>query len=189
MSWSLISNQGQRKYLTPSERSAVLSAASSADLETQSFCLTLAFTGARLSEVLQLTWDRVDFGNEALVLETLKRRKGGVYRALPVPPHLLRCLTSLKLSRTSCVSHDTRIWEFSRTTAWRMVKKCMLEAGVPSQLAKPRALRHSFGVLAVQQRIALSVLKKWLGHAKIETTALYAEPLGEEERELARLLW
>ncbi len=56
-------------------------------------------------------------------------------------------------------------------------------------MAKPRALRHAFGVEAVQKRIALSVIKKWLGHAKIETTAIYADPVGEEERALARLTW
>ena len=47
---------------------------------------------------------------------------------------------------------------------------------------------HAFGVEAVQQRIALSVVKKWLGHAKIEAPAIYADPVGEEERALARLM-
>jgi hypothetical protein len=65
----------------------------------------------------------------------------------------------------------------------------MRGANVPSDVAKPRALRHAFGVEAVQKRIALSVIKKWLGHAKIETTAIYADPVGDEERALARLTW
>lgn len=65
----------------------------------------------------------------------------------------------------------------------------MVRANVPGDVAKPRALRHAFGVEAVQKRIALSVIKKWLGHAKIETTAIYADPVGEEERALARLTW
>ena len=65
----------------------------------------------------------------------------------------------------------------------------MLAAGVDPSVAKPRALRHAFGVEAVQQRIALSLIKRWLGHAKIETTAIYANPVGEEERALARLMW
>jgi len=50
-------------------------------------------------------------------------------------------------------------------------------------------LRHAFGVDAVQNRIALSLVKKWLGYAKIETTAIYADPIGAEERALARLMW
>jgi integrase/recombinase XerD len=65
----------------------------------------------------------------------------------------------------------------------------MAAADIGPAQAKPKALRHAFAVEAVQQRIALSLIKKWLGHAKIETTALYAEPVGEEERALARLMW
>jgi hypothetical protein len=65
----------------------------------------------------------------------------------------------------------------------------MKESGVGPGQAMPKALRHAFAIEAVQQGIALSVIKKWLGHAKIETTALYADPIGEEERALARLRW
>ena len=82
-----------------------------------------------------------------------------------------------------------RLWQFSRPTAWKRVRQVMNEAGIGHGLAKPKALRHAFAVEAVQQRIALSLIKKWLGHAKIETTALYTEPVGDEERALARLMW
>jgi integrase/recombinase XerD len=82
-----------------------------------------------------------------------------------------------------------RIWTFSRPTAWKHVKRRMVAIGVPADVAKPKALRHGFGVAAIQQRIALSLVKKWLGHAKIETTAIYADPVGDEERALARLMW
>ena len=65
----------------------------------------------------------------------------------------------------------------------------MTVAGIGPGQSKPKALRHVFAVEAVQQRIALSLIKKWLGHGKIETTALYAEPVGDEERALANLMW
>jgi site-specific recombinase XerD len=65
----------------------------------------------------------------------------------------------------------------------------MHQAGIPPDLAKPKSLRHAFAVEAVQRKIALSVIKKWLGHAKLETTAIYADPVGDEERSLASLMW
>jgi integrase len=65
----------------------------------------------------------------------------------------------------------------------------MNDAGITGARATPRALRHTFGVQAVQDKIALSLIKKWLGHAKVETTAIYTEPIGDEERALARLMW
>ena len=191
MSWSLLDGCGRRKYLTRAERDAFIRCALAADPETATFCLTLALTGARISEVLALTSERVDVVSQAIIFETLKRRRKGVFRAIPVPESLIAYLAANHYldSSSSVGVASERIWPFSRITAWRRVKAIMNAAAVPPTVAKPRALRHAFGIEAVRQRIALSLLKKWLGHAKIETTAIYAEPIGEEERELASLLW
>jgi integrase/recombinase XerD len=53
----------------------------------------------------------------------------------------------------------------------------------------PKALRHGFAVDAVLNGVPLNILQRWLGHAKIETTAIYASAIGEEERTLARRAW
>jgi integrase len=187
MNWSLFDARGQRKYLTPAERSAFVAAAFRADPYTSSFCVTLALTGARISEVLSLTADRLDQNEGTIVFETLKRRRKGLFRAVPVPRELLSYLAA-----THDIPHhplQERLWTFSRPTAWKRVRGVMAVAGIGPNQAKPKALRHAFAVEAVQQRIALSLIEKWLGHAKIETTALYAEPVGDEERALARLMW
>jgi integrase len=64
------------------------------------FCLTLAFTGARISEVLALVPKRIDVSDSAIVFETLKQRKRGVFRALPISRELLTWLeTTHELSQ------------------------------------------------------------------------------------------
>jgi integrase len=191
MEWSLFDLRGRRKYLSPAERADFISAVLADDTAAGTLCLTLVLTGARISEALALTADRIDRGEGCIVFETLKRRRRGVFRAVPVPTELIdRLLGSVGQQYDSRgLGLDDRIWSFSRTTAWKKVKQLMLAAGVDPSVAKPRALRHAFGVEAVQQRIALSLVKRWLGHAKIETTAIYANPVGEEERALARLMW
>ena len=45
-------------------------------------------TGCRISEALALTPERVDLTGKAVVVESLKKRRRGVYRAVPVPPGL-----------------------------------------------------------------------------------------------------
>src|SRR3954447_15356741 len=45
-----------------------------------------------LSEALALTVDRVDLAAGVLVIESLKKRRTGVYRVVPVPPALLEAL-------------------------------------------------------------------------------------------------
>jgi len=187
MEWSLFDAKGQRKYLTSAERAAFIAAAFKVDPNASSFCLTLAFTGARISEVLALTPDRLDQSEGTIILETLKRRRKGLFRAVPVPRDLLSHLVTIH--RLADYPSKERLWKFSRPTAWKRVREVMELAGIGPGQAKPKSLRHAFAVEAVQQRIALSLIRKWLGHAKIETTALYAEPVGEEERALARLTW
>jgi len=51
------------------------------------------------------------------------------------------------------------------------------------------ALRHGFGVAAVTAGIPLNLVQKWLGHAHLSTTAVYANAVGAEEKDIARLMW
>jgi integrase len=81
--------QGKRLYLTAEERRAFLAAAAKAARPVRTLCGVLHTTGCRISEALALTPERVDLIGGAVVFESLKKRRRGVYRAVPVPPGLL----------------------------------------------------------------------------------------------------
>jgi len=179
----LFDRRGQRKYLTPNEREAFIGAAIQRNPLEASFCLTLAISGARISEVLALTSRRIDHENEAIIFETLKRRRAGVFRAVPMPRDLISLIRQLPTMQ------GERIWPWCRTKAWSLIKDVMSDAGVENAIGKPKALRHAFGVYAGQNQIPLNLVQRWLGHARIETTAIYADALGEEERNLAKRMW
>jgi hypothetical protein len=51
----------------------------------RALCLTLHYTGCRVFEALVLIPKRVDMSGKVIVLETLKKRRSRVYRAVPVP--------------------------------------------------------------------------------------------------------
>ena len=70
-----------------------------------------------------------------------------------------------------------------------IVNSVMLKAGIAENLTKPKALRRAFAVEARQKGIPLNIVQRWLGHARIETTAIYAGAIGDEERNLARRAW
>ncbi len=55
--------------------------------------------------------------------------------------------------------------------------------------ASPEGLRHGFGVAAVQAGIPLNMVQKWLGHAQLPTTAIYADAMEEEEQAIAERMW
>ncbi|CAO4172820.1 Site-specific integrase [Methylorubrum aminovorans] len=65
----------------------------------------------------------------------------------------------------------------------------MREAGVAASAASPKGLRHGFGVHALRSSVPLTLLQRWLGHAGLSTTAIYADVLGAEEREIATRMW
>ena len=140
--------------------------------------MTLAFAGCRLSEALALTVDRVDLVAGLLVLESLKKRRSGIYRAVPVPPALLEALDLVhgirELQARRGKGRGVRLWPWSRMTGWRAVHAVMVSCGLDGPHASPKGLRHGFGVAAVSAGIPLNLVQKWLGHAQLTTTAIYA---------------
>ncbi len=192
MEWSLYDGRGRRKYLVPRERGAFLRAAMQVGGSVASFCAVLTFCGARISEVLAITPERIDDANCSITFETLKQRKKSVFRSVPVPRKLLGYLDSVHHYREAlrdprCASQ--RLWPWCRTTGWRHVKRVMQRTSNPAYLATPRALRHAFGAEAAFKSVSLTLIKKWMGHRDIRTTEIYTTLVGREERALARRVW
>jgi len=183
---------GNRKYLDQSERRAFLAAADTASPEVKTFCMVLAYTGARISEVLALSPSRIDFKACVIVFESLKKRRRGHYRAVPVPRKVLVALDAVhgvKKAQESVSGPKEVLWPWCRTTAWTRVKEVMEKAGIAGTHASPKGLRHSLGVSALQSGVPLNILQKWLGHTHLRTTAIYADAIGPEEREMAGRFW
>ena len=170
-----------------------MSAARSARPEVRSFCFVLAYTGARLSEVRSLTPQSIDFANGAIVFECLKRRQKGVYRSVPVPVELIALLErthEVSIRRADPALRCVRLWPWGRTTAWKRVKEICAAANTPEAVAMPKAFRHSFGVEgATKANVPLGIIKRWLGHARLESTIIYCDAVGAEERALANRMW
>lgn len=183
---SLYNIKGQRKYLNSDERQRFFESTKAIRTDKRLFSQLLYFTGARIREVHELKKRSIDFSNETVVFETLKRRKKGVYREIPIPSFLLNDLC-LFLDSTVRQSND-RLWTFSLRTASRYIKDIMNMARIEGLPASAKGLRHGFAVYAIS-RVPITLVKKWLGHARLETTEIYLSVIGVEEREMAAKLW
>jgi integrase len=152
----------------------------------------LAWSGGRISEVLALTPTAIDLETGVATIETLKRRKRGIVRQVPLPDEVLG-----ELDRVFRLRHRQRdpklaferLWRWSRTTAWRYVKAVMATAGIAGTPAMPKGLRHGFGVNAYQSCVPPHLVQRWLGHASLRTTSIYADVVGPEERAFAARMW
>lgn len=191
MQQMLYGTNGQRKYLTTSERKAFLAAASQFDQETLTLCWVISSTGCRISEALSLTRDSIDLRDNMIIIECLKKRRRGVFRSIPVPVALIDLLCEVhKLGEPADpASAQPPLWTFSRVTAYRRIRKVMMAANLNGCHAMPKGLRHCFGVTAIQSQVPLNLIQRWLGHADMRTTAIYTSAMGPEERAIASRMW
>jgi site-specific recombinase XerD len=185
---SLYTSAGQRKYLTSAERVRFLEttyACPRADL--RSLCLTLAYTGCRISEALELTAGSVEGDAGFIAIRSLKKRAGAVvYREVPAPTELFGVLRQVH----GLEDLSAQLWPLSRCRAWQLIKGIMREAAITAgPHATPKGLRHSFGLHAIRSGVPLNLVQRWLGHASMNTTAIYLQAIGDEEREIAARMW
>lgn len=188
----------QRLYVNASERARFLQAAEQTTPEVRAFCLTLTYTGCRISEALALTRLSLQAEARLITIHTLKRRRSNVVREVPVPQVLVSALLEIHDLRANvgdgARDQDNPLWQHKgaktcRTTAYRWIKGVMAEAGIEGTQACPKGLRHGYGIHAIRSGVQLNMLQKWMGHASMDTTAIYANAIGAEELAIADRMW
>ena len=190
---------GNRLYLNAEERAAFLAVARRQPARDRTLCETLHFTGGRPSELVEITPARVDLSGGTIAIRSLKKRKDAtgrskvVYRSVPVPPEYLDTLNTahgIREAQKSRRRAAASIWPVSRVRVWQIVKRFMIEAGIPDAPQRsPKGLRHGFGIHATVTGVPLHMLSKWMGHAQLSTTAIYADAVGREEQDIAARMW
>ena len=191
---------GNRLYLNAEERAVFMSVARKQPARDRTLCETLHYTGCRPSELLEITPGRVDLSGGTITIRSLKKRKEAsgrskvVYRrSVPVPPDYLDTLNTahgIREAQKSRKLANAPIWPLSRVRVWQIVKRIMIEAGIPDAPQRsPKGLRHGFGINATVNSIPLHMLQKWMGHAQLSTTAIYADAVGREEQDIAARMW
>lgn len=72
-------------------------------------------------------------------------------------------------------------------TLLRPAPRLRANIDIPSHKRKVNSSKSPHHIIA--DRARRRSIKKWLGHAKFETTAIYLDATGDEERELAERMW
>lgn len=195
----LYDNHGNRLYLNAEERAAFLDVACKQSARDRTLCETLHYTGCRPSELVEITPARVDLSGKTIALRSLKKRKNAsgaqkvVYRTVPAPPEYLdthNTAHDIREAQKSCKLANAPIWPLGRVRVWQIAKGVMIEAGMPDAPHRsPKGLRHGFGINATVNGIPLHMVQKWMGHAQLSTTVIYADAVSKEEQEIAAKMW
>ena len=177
-------HEGRRKYLSRDEGSKFVRHATTLPRCQALFCLTIYYTGCRISEALALRRQDIDAESKAILIRSLKKREKREIRRIPLPAFLVKGLLDLAIPEQS-----KPIWPFSRTTGWRIIKSVMLKAEISGIHATTKGLRHGFGVRGVMVQIPTSLIQSWMGHSDPSTTAIYLAVKDDEERTLIEKTW
>ena len=184
---------GDRLYVNQDERLRFLAACETSERHVRTFCMTLAYTGCRISEALELTVASVQLEQKIISIHSLKKRNKHIVREVPIPNVLADALGEVheikNQQNNMCRANNIPLWPISRSTAWRQSKLVMRKAHITGAQATPKGLRHGYGIHAMQSGIQLNMLQKWMGHADMKTTAIYANAVGKEEQDIAARMW
>jgi len=186
--FDLIDKNGYRKYLNMSERALFKNVIEKSGSKERLFGLMLYWTGARISEILNLTTSHIDLDKELVIIKCLKKRTlRPIWRRIPLPTTYIHELDQFFSIRES--ANSEKLWSWSRSTASRRISEFMKLAGISGKHANPRGCRHSFGLFCAKNHIPASVLKQWMGHSHISTTIIYMDFTIEDQRDFAEKLW
>jgi site-specific recombinase XerD len=143
--------------------------------------LSVAYgAGLRVAEVSMLKVADVD--SERMLLR-VERGKGGRYRNAMLSEDLLTLLREWwKVGRQQGVMHRDG-WLFPgqhamKPISTRQLYRIVVEAARAADIAKrvgPHTLRHSFATHLLEDGTDIRIIQVLLGHAKLNSTALYAK--------------
>jgi integrase len=123
-------------------------------------------TGARLSEMLNLRYDDVNYETNLI---SIWINKGDRPRSIPMTG---RVRTILKARQTTNKIKPFTVTIYQAGKAWAWVRDTMhLDKDTEFVL---HALRHTCATRLVNKGVDLYVVKEWLGHSSIQVTERYA---------------
>jgi integrase/recombinase XerC len=138
--------------------------------------MTFLQTGIRLSELVNLQVDDVDFEHRAL---TVRQGKGKKDRQIPLVDEAVKALRNyLRYRNTELILDDDIFFLAKNGTSLCVssvkytVAKYVKKAGIRKKVSV-HTLRHTFGAHKADKHMGIATLQELMGHKKKETTLKY----------------
>lgn len=126
----------------------------------------LSSTGIRIQELLDMTWEDIDFKTQAIRIHGKGRKERIVY-TLPEYLQVLQDLAAMK-------PQAGRIFTIEQREARRMIFDALRPYCHAKQLS-PHAIRHTFATHAATMGANVTTIGATLGHKQLETSQKYID--------------
>jgi len=154
-------------YLEQEQVEEILQAAETSSTRDYLLLRFMWRTGVRVSEVINVTPNDIEFKNRAV---NIRKAKGGRQRRVYLDEDTLKMLSEYILALDT--PEDSPIFPISRVQVFYIVKKYGNMVGVKIH---PHTLRHSFAINMVRQGTDLRRLQLMLGHSSLSITQVYLQ--------------
>ena len=144
--------------------------------------LVLRYTGARISEVISIKHEDIDFRNAEIRLITLKKhnpKKKGTYRIIPVPGNVTAEAANY-LAQYPYMKD--KMFSVNRSNFYKVFQERCIESNIPKDLAHPHILRHTRAIELLRAGVPVTIVQDLLGHSALTTTAVYLKMSGQEAK-------
>jgi site-specific recombinase XerD len=161
-----------RDFLQRSEYNTFLSLAGS---NVRDFAMFQVFlqTGVRVSELVELAVDDIDFVGRTL---RVREGKGKAARAIPLEQKALKAIKNYLAVRGDNYPGHLFLNRYGEPIGERGIQKLVAhyctQAGLTKR-ASPHIFRHTFATHKAKNGVSPYKLKDWLGHANLNTTQIY----------------
>ena len=144
----------------------------------------LYYGGLRLSEVINLKWDDLDFERDLI---HIKSSKGGKDRVVFLHENLEKSLKSFGKGESKYIFISERGGLYDKRSVQSIVSNASKKAKITKRVT-PHTLRHSFATHLLEAGADIRYIQKLLGHKNLQTTQIYTHVANKDIHKLRDLL-
>lgn len=162
--WMPPSSKPRDHWLTKDQARAIVEAATTPHINL--FVILGLATGARAGAILDLTWDRVDFGQHTIDYRPTGRVQTNKRRT--VVPMNARAREALQQAHSARLSDN--VIEYGGKpiqSVKKAIERLAVKSGVPFS---PHVLRHTCAVWMAQDNVPMQMISQYLGHTSLRMT-------------------
>ena len=150
---------------------------SAENLRDKAILETLFSTGLRVSELISLRRNEIDFNRGEFTV----RGKGSKLRVVFLSDTAIKAIESYLEKRTDI---EPELFPITVRSVQRIVRKHAIKAGIVGKKVSPHSLRHSYATDLLRNGADIRSVQAMLGHASVTTTQIYTHVTDKQLREV-----